>query len=350
VADFLIIFALTNLIFSSVVFYFLSGLDSDGSVSKIELFIYSLGIGPAFTTLILYYCFLILPHRSNLTYFSIIGGCYAVLLLIRILLVKRKSSVPNGTIRQQLSLRYFVVLGAFCLVITSIILMDVTHVMQKPVVGHDALFYGVVGKLLANEKSIEPILISDYSPLGFFYTAKNAPSFSLLFTWEQVIGALLSYSNDYYYKSTSLYFGLLVLSVQFIWLAKVNLYLAILGVLALGSGMAFHLTLTTHHLDSYRIFFLCISWIFLVYSVRRKILFSVLLLGIFSGLAAFIHSIGMIVACLNILALFIFIDKKFVDKLYDSAIVGILTMLFGGLHYVIDIFWGRGWILNKILR
>ena len=151
--------------------------------------------------------------------------------------------------------------------------------------------------------------------------------------------------KDLYYKSISTYYGLLIISLLIFWLSKESKYLALLGVFAILSGVTFFKTLIIQHLDSYRIFFLIISWIFLAYSIEKRDFFAFFLLGVFSGFAAFAHTIGAVLVGFNCLAIFIFIKGNLRYKLAKTTLIAVLTVTFGWFHYILDIIWGYGWII-----
>jgi hypothetical protein len=83
----------------------------------------------------------------------------------------------------------------------------------------------------------------------------------------------------------------------------------------------------------------------LAYAIKKEDFLSFLLLGIFSGFAAFAHTIGAVIVTFNGMAIFIFLKGKLKNKLRKTISVIILTILFGWFHYILDIFWGFGWII-----
>jgi hypothetical protein len=143
-----------------------------------------------------------------------------------------------------------------------------------------------------------------------------------------------------YFRSTSAYYGLLIIAIQFLWLYRKNRYLALLGLLILLSGLRFVSMLVNYHLDSFRIFFLLVSWIFLAYTLKKKDRFSLFLLGVFSGFAAFTHLIGLAAALLNCLAVLIFDESGIKTRLLKSAALGVLILAFGNIHYLMEAFYG----------
>ncbi|MFC1461395.1 hypothetical protein ACFLQR_02615, partial [Verrucomicrobiota bacterium] len=230
------------------------------------------------------------------------------------------------------------------IVLTVLLCLLLRMISRAPLDGHDILGYGVMGKIFFSERSIHPIWHSVHAPTGFMVQTLHAPSFPLLLTWEKIVTGMFHGNSDLYFRSMSAWYALLIVFLQFYWLSKVSKYLAALGVIALLSSLAFLLMLVSYHLDSFRIFLLMGSWIWLAYAVRNNDAQSLMLFGVFSGLAGFAHSIGMIIAGINCLALFLFLKDSAINKLWKTVTALGLIMVCGGVHYVIDTFWGRGWI------
>lgn len=350
-------FILTNIIFSVIICAALIRLNKRKIHSNLEIFLYSLGLGPVFTSLLLYYLLLFAPSHSNLFYLLFI---FSVYLFLSFLGRKYFSVLAADIIKKIKSIKkIFKNLNAYhqkesiifasivILFLASFLFLYLANTLQTPVDGTDALRYGTFGKIFFIEKSLEYKWIRPYPKTGFYLIVNSAPSFSLILTWEKIMDSFFNVDKDLYFKSLGTYYALLILGIFFFWLSKKNKYLALLGAFALLSGFYFFQTLITQHLDSYRIFFLVISWIFLAYAIEKKDSLSFLLLGIFSGFAAFSHTIGAVLVVFNCLALFIFMKGNLKYKLKKTTFVFILVIAFGWIHYILDIFWGYGWIIFK---
>jgi len=232
-----------------------------------------------------------------------------------------------------------------CVPLAIYLFFYLTKILHQPLIGHDILNYGIMGRILFEEKSLAPIWVNNFAKSGFIYGITCAPSFSLLLTWEELFNNFFKVSSDLYFKSVSTYYGLLILSVQYYWVAKKNKWLGILAAFALMSGFGFLLIFISSHIDTYRILFFIISWIFLAYSVKENDYLSLLMFGIFSGFAAFAHRIGVVLAVVNCMVFFITLDSNFKTRIMKTAMVILLILAFGGDHYIFDLIWGRGaWI------
>ena len=355
---FLFQFILTNIIFSVIICTVLIRLNNKNIHSNLELLLYSLGLGPVFTSLILYYLLLFLPHQSNLFYLFGVFAIYIFILLfpgrkyffILWLEIKKKIEVTKKRLKNSdvyYKTEIILFSSIIILLLVSFLFLYCTNTLHTPLDGADALRYGTLSKIIYTEKSLEYRWIHYYPKTGFYYRTNHAPSFLLLLTWEKIMDSPFKVDKDLYYKSISTYYALLILCITFFWLSRKNKYLALLGIFALLSGFSFFQTLITQHLDSYRIFFLAISWISLAYFIEKKDILSFWLLAVFSGFAAFAHTIGAVIVVFNCLALFIFMHGKLKYRFKRLSAVTVLIIAFGWLHYILDIFWGYGWIIFR---
>jgi hypothetical protein len=72
-----------------------------------------------------------------------------------------------------------------------------------------------------------------------------------------------------------------------------------------------------------------------------------ILLGALFGLTANIHSLNALIIIFSIGALFLFLPEKLSKKFFYTGTVFGAFLLFGGLHYFIDLTIGTGWILGQ---
>ena len=348
-------FLLTNIVFSLILCGMFIRLDNLKTISSLELLLYSLGTGPIFTSLILYYLFLFLPNRSYLFYFIAIFMIFFLIaywgrtgitflwseLKLKMLGAKRSfQSLSRSKKREGILFS-----GVLTFLLFLFLILYFTIIIHIPLEESDAMKYAILGKNLFQAKSLDNRWQRIDSNTGFYQVANHAPSFSLLLTWEKIIDSSFKVDKDMYYKSTSGYYALLLLSVFIYWISKRGKYLALLGVFILFSGSSFFFTFIQQHLDSFRLFFLLVSWIFLAYAIKNKDPFSFLMLGFFSGLAAFAHTIGAILVLFNALVLFLFLRDRLKYRFLKTSYVAGLMILFGWLHYILDIFWGFGWVI-----
>jgi hypothetical protein len=254
---------------------------------------------------------------------------------------KFRMGFKSGKEKRWKNLIYF----SFLLVLlVAFVYLYLGTILQVPIADHDILVYGNIGKFYYMEKAVKYSENIYNSIDGFFFIGSPKPSFSLLLTWEMMVNRSFAGSNDLtfdiYFRSISAYYGLLIISLVFYWLYRRNRYLALLGILVLFSGLRFFLVFLSYHLDSYRLFFLILSWVFLAYSVKSKEPLAFFLLGVFSGFTAFSHLIGVLVALVNGLAFFIFQEARFKERVLKTLVLSLIILLFGGIHYVLEAVWG----------
>ncbi|MCP5109175.1 MAG: hypothetical protein GY950_37690 [bacterium] len=339
-------FVLTNIVFSLIIGLVLVRLNTGGKTktcSNLELMLYSLGLGPVFTVLILYFLLMVLRGHSDFFYLAAVTVIYLVLAVLG-----RKSVRPlvQEVKEKSIPILYF---SFLLILLAAFIFLFMSNTLQLPIEGHDTLIHGNIGKMYYQEKAVTYSETIHNKQGGFYFTGSPKPAFSLLLTWEMIVNGCFSGPEgphvgfDIYFRSISAYYGLLILLTAFLWLYRKNRYLALLGIVVLFSGLKFFLMFTGYHLDSYRMFFLILSWIFLAYSLKQKTRLSFFLLGVFSGFAAFIHLIGVVAAAANCLAFFIFLEKPFKERLLKTLALCLAVLLSGGIHYILDIVWGAKW-------
>lgn len=346
-------FFITNIVFSVILCSVFTRFNESGRYSNSELLLYSLGLGPVFTTLLLYYSFLILPHRSNIFYLILIAAVYFLIAVIgrksfrRIFCDVRNNINKIFTVKGTAfsKIEHIALMVIICVPLIGYFFVYLTKILPQPLIGQDVLLYGTQGRILFDEKSLAPMWVVQFASSGFTYGALAAPSFPLLLTWEELLNLFFQTKSDLYFKSINAYYGLLILSIQYYWVAKQNKWVAVFAVFALLSGLSFFTSFLQPHLDLYRIFFFSVSFICLAYAVKEKDFLSLLMLGIFSGFAAFAHRIGVVMAVINCIVFLITVDSNFKTRIIQTVILILLILACGGDHYIFDLIWGRGtWI------
>ena len=349
---FIIKFVVTNIIFSIIIYSILLKYINVNKKSNFETLVYNLSLGPACTTLILYYLFLFVPNRSNYFYMAIVVTIYSILgfagrkFIFKIFIDSKKQLIINWK-RSKKSWPTNILPVAIIISLISIyIIIYLKRVLAQPLLGHDILNYALTGRAIFNENSLSPIFTDTCSPINYIF--KHPPSFSLLWSWEHVINNIFKINSDLYFKSIPCYYGLLIIGIQFYWIAKINKWLACLSVYALISGLAFYNALFTRHIDTYRILFYCISVIYLAYTVKNDDFYSLFMFGVFSGFTAFAHRSGLVFAFINAFAFFITIDTDFIRRIKKFAMLLLIITFFSGNYYMIAFFSGkRYWLQLK---
>ena len=349
-------FILTNAVFGLALCALLIRIDRNRAHPPAEIVIASFGLAPPIITLLLYYSLLVLPSLPDLVYFVIVLSFFVGVLYLgrhwmadslaylKSALIKgwqRLAAGPSHGFARWLSIHLasLLVLYLAFLIISS---------LQVPIGGHDALSYAAQGKALYKIKHIELRGILLDPATGIYRPSFHAPSFPLFLTWEMILNGLFGFGGDMYFRSVHLYFGILIIALLVYWLNKKGRALALLGVIGLLSSRGFFLALARVHIDTYRIFFLLLSWIYLARALRNKDRLSLVLLGASSGIAAFAHTLGAFAAALTLLVFFLFLGGRILYRFQTAALVCLWALAAGGLHYLIDMAWGSGWILSLL--
>lgn len=356
---------LTNLLFSLALF---SSLIRYSSKSKSELLIYSLGLGPAITSLLIYFLLVLIPGQGDLFYFLVILAVFSSLALYNRKywkeILKYSDKLKNRVRsfwkisfkKEQLQKAWtfqnnLIPVRLVCLlfVFTGFLTMLYSTVVT-PIIGHDLLEYAIQSDIFYLSKSI------DYSPhrfdpnSGFYYVGLHGFSFPLLSTWESIFdGVFTSTYSDLYFKSLTGYYTTLTMLLAFIWLRKVNSLLSIFSSFALISSYGFFVQAMSFHLDTYRIFMFSCAFIFTLYTIEKVGWFNLICMGVFTGLSAFTHSLGVFLAVFACFTLFVMLKNvTLLERFKYLVLVVLIILLFGGVHYVLDIVNGTGWIFKEI--
>jgi len=346
-------FFLTNIVFSLIIGALMVRFYKSGAGTLPELLLYSLGMGPVVTVLVLYYQFLIIPGKSNGFYVTSVCLVFAGLAVFaapgfKIIgrrlkewwkqIVAGKNTVPLSA-----KLKTTAYWTLIITLLAGFLVLYVGNTLQTPLEHHDALIYGNLGKLYYQHKHVKYERVMIPGGKGFVFQGSQKPSFSLLLTWEMMLNpesVRRTPEFDMYFRSISGYYGLLLLAISFLWLYRKNRYLALLGVLVQLAGLRFVSMLVDYHLDSYRILFLLVSWIFMAKALENPHRFNHVMFGLFSGFAAFTHLIGLAVALVNLLAYLLFVNAGMKKRLLGTGAQALLVLLGGGIHYLLELFFG----------
>lgn len=237
---------------------------------------------------------------------------------------------------------YFWVMSVF-------ILYGIKKVLLMFLLGHDFLQYLVQADFIFENKEIVYQRHIFYPENGFYYVGLHGWSFPLQYSLECLIDDFTVYGYGLYFQSLTLWYGFLIISLVYYKVKQeldVLFAAAVLIVMICAKG--FLIAATHAHIDAYRIFFFCLAFFFTVSYINQGKSKELPLIAFLAGTSAFAHSLGVIVAVIFGFAILLFVQKNWAGKLKDALIYGIFTLLFGGLHYIIDIYYGTGWIFKEI--
>lgn len=231
----------------------------------------------------------------------------------------------------------------FILILSLVVFFMIT----KPIVDHDVVIYGLLGNLFADNLAIEyqDHLVNPKS--GFYYIGLHGFAFPLQRTFEVLITKSLSIKSDLYFRFVSGYYGLLILAFIAYWTRKRSWGLGFASsILAMGS-LSFMFLFFVYHIDSMRVFALMLSIHLLIKLIRasQPSLKLLILFGWILGMTSFIHSINVILVAIIKLVWYWYSGRKL--NISFPLVLLLAIMIGGGVHYLLDLTIGTGWLLRK---
>jgi hypothetical protein len=362
---FLLKLIITNLFFGSAVFMVFARLNKENRYSLPELFLYALGAGPALVGVLLYYLLMFLPGQSDVLYFAFVTGAFVAMMgvcykqfpqlrqVFRLILGWLKCGIiPSfgGKGMTRAGLRHF--LGSPTPLIIMLIpfaCVWIYFVVINPILGTDFLQYGAQSRVFYATKVIEYMPFRYDEVSGFFNIGLHGFSMQLMGTWELMLNNIFGTSYDLFFKSLTGYYCILIVLMTWFWVRKTDKLLSNIAVLCLLGSFGFFILFYNFHIDAFRIFLVSVCFMFTLRLVWKPDRLAIIGLGVFGGLAANVHSLGVMLVCFAMLTLLFFMPVDFVKKrIPNLAAIGVLILIFGGIHYVLDVFWGTGWIFQDI--
>jgi hypothetical protein len=335
----------TNLASGGAVAAFLLGRNDSLRLPAWPLALTGLALGPFITTLVLYYT-LVLWHGVP-TFIALLLPLFAFAVLIRAagqgrrLLRELVAGIP-GALKDR-TLWPFVAGTLFLMLVTVVFLVN------KPLVDHDVLEYGVQGRIFLRDRAIAYQRFQFDAASGFHYVGLHGFSFPLLFTWEGLWGALPGVRTDIWVRSITMWYAWLLIAFCWSLLRRVDRWAAVAGGVALTASVGFLFLMTIYHLDSFRIMLFTCAVAAFVAVLQAPSRVRVLLFGALAGAQAFVHSVGAILAGVLVFVLLFALPVRWNSRInWLAQGVGML-LLFGAVHYLVDIVLGTGWIFQDII-
>lgn len=346
-----VLFILLTFTFSSIVVHrVLSSRRKLTHLESIEEWIYSMGIGPIIISLILYYSLLIFPHQPGYFYMLIPAIFLGVSQLIANYYPNLDDTQLN--LRQRDSFFNFLTLpDAITIFLLSLFtLLSLYFILKNPILGHDVLEYGTIGKYYAQEKIIEYRKNLFFPQTGFYYVALHAPGFPLFATWEVLFNEFAELKGDFYFRSITFYYGLLILLLSWVYIRNFSAKFATFALLLILLNAGFMSIIFNYHLDSTRIFFHLAAFGVLFRLLKDWNISNLVLFSIICGALSFIHSMGFISAGILALIAFISANLNISKRIVSGLLMALIIIIAGSFHYFLDIFIGTGWIFNEQLK
>jgi hypothetical protein len=341
-------FFLTNIFFAAVIALVLNRFNASGKHSLTELLIYSFGTAAAIVSLLLYYLFLLLPGLNPQTYFFII----LILFLMLAALVRNDFALLSNVYYSLKEATKNRTAGWIAFLFASgclLVFIGTQYVVfRRPLIEHDVLEYGAQAKIFLKERCVRYVNDRYDNESGFYFVGLHGFSFVFLSVWERVCDSVFSVEKDLFFRGITSYYTMMIVLIQFYWFSRKDLMLAFIAAILLLTSSGYIMTAMIYHLDTYRIFLLMMSLIGMLKAIEYNDKLSIFLFGAFAGLSAFTHSIGVLLSVVEAGIYFLMVKATFTHRVKATLAVLMLFMLFGGVHYLLDVVFGTGWIFKDI--
>lgn len=182
--------------------------------------------------------------------------------------------------------------------IVGIVLIIVFYIFIQgicfPIVGHDASVYAFYGKYLYQEKNLDnyPMKQAD-EETGAFLKVRHAPGLPLIYTWFYLLQS--NTESDLLPRTVAPMYSLYLIILLWIALKKrKNSYCASFGVLLMVLTPLFVKQSLGNTIDPIRIYFIFLSFILLAELLKNESIILFLTIVSVVGLAAYIHTGGIL--------------------------------------------------------
>lgn len=366
---FLILGIITYLYFTISINALILKFDTNKIIEKPLALIFSLALAPFITSLLLHYLLFFFPYQNAILYVLAVISVFTFLLMIskdfiktalKYVLSKFKFTKKNTTGELLLIDNKYVKIyqKGWIILFPNLVLVLLIlvacffwfkQILFTPITGHDMLEYAIQGKHFAREKLIAYGPNRYHVENDFFYVGLHGFSFPLIGTWEYLFSEIFGvYKNDYLMKSISGYYSFLIFAIIYVFIKKYNIFIALAAILLLFLNYGVSITLFSYHIDSYRIFMILAAFAGLALAIKFPSNITLFIFGVNTAAQAYIHSLGVFIALFFCFAFLIYFPGTNVQKVKKCFLLLIIILLFGGMHYILDIFWGTGWIFQEI--
>lgn len=298
--------------------------------NTLKSLVYAIGISPVISLLCLYYFLFLFNGLSPWFYLSI----YTLFPFLLPLYKAKKYSLVFPKWHLILALALLFVAVFF-------------YASGKSLTEHDTLEYALQGKHFFNTLSVYYTPYPYHAENGFYYIGLHGFAFPLVFTWELFMNKVLNLEGTILFQSINAIYAILLLCLVYSELKKYGLKYAIIATLLIAFTTGFIFNALQFHLEMLRQFLFLVFIIMFVRSLKSFSLLNMLIFAAIAGLQSTVHSIGAISSVIALAILFIFWivnvkEKKYLHAFYSSVVL----ILFGWIHYILDILIGTGWILK----
>lgn len=325
---------------------FLNALATKYFVTRIPtslLATFSLGLAPAVCTLAQYYLLILFPKAGN--------AFYLLIPLLGLMMASwslRKNWLQSAKKLGAVFPTWFLNKWVNLVFLVSVLTYWIAFVIYNPIAEHDFFEYITQARIFADEQVIrfEKNRFDEVS--GFYYVGLHGYLFLLEGSKEFFLNKLCHFGSDYYFKALTGYYWFLIVFFQFHLFALFSRRAAQVANLALVLTYGFYLTFVTYHIDSYRILLLLFALYWAWQLIKDSEAHTLWTCAAIMGLAASAHSLGMLLMCILLILIFFFLKGSFGTRINLTISMVLAFLPFGALHYLLDVFYGTGWLFKDI--
>jgi membrane-bound ClpP family serine protease len=182
---------------------------------------------------------------------------------------------------------------------------------------------------------------------GFYYIGLHGFTFPLIYTWELMFNKLFNVESIILFKMINPLYSFFLLILVFEEVKTISKTYAFWSVLLIAMSMGFIFNALQFHLEMLREFLFLVFVSFFIRALKDASIKNILLFAAIAGLQSTIHSIGAIAACIALALILLKLYLSNMDRKIQTSMFAVLFLLvFGWIHYLLDIFIGTGWILK----
>lgn len=220
--------------------------------------------------------------------------------------------------------------------------------MANPIAEHDYFEYAIQGKIFYRDAAIAYVPLRYDELTGFFYVGLHGFLLPLFATLDHFQRFFTGIETDYFFRSITGFYWAMILLFQYHFFKPFHPRMAAWANLVLALTYGFYLSFITYHIDCTRIFLLILSLWFMVQLLQHPGRKTALLFGAAAGMTAFVHSLGVFMVVFELALVFVFLKQPWLYRMRLLTYCVIMVLLLGGIHYLIDTFYGTGWIFQQI--
>jgi hypothetical protein len=293
--------------------------------------IYSIGLSPVLNLLLLYYLLYFFPGMPLIFYLAL-----PLFLMCLFFVFTPKTALHL----KQIKAFYYVVI-ALSFVFTYL------FSSAKILTEHDTFEYALQGKHFFKTLSVYYTQYPFHPENGFYYVGLHGFAFPLIYTWELMFNQQTGTDSIILFKLINPLYAFLLLLLVYEEVKTFGERYARWAVLFLALSTGFIFNALQFHLEMFRhfVFILSLVWMYRCFIKFSKTNFLVLCAIL--GLQATIHSIGAISSAIQFLLITIYFMVDNQNRNVILPFIGIFILIvFGWIHYILDIFIGTGWVVK----